>query len=233
MCGGSRTKRCLECDAEGLSPRVRGILAAHRSPFASDRSIPACAGDPGGHYPADRRRTVYPRVCGGSVNELAMRVTGVGLSPRVRGIHIEIAAVPHTSRSIPACAGDPSSCFGYARRAGVYPRVCGGSPQMAQTRPSAYGLSPRVRGIHALVVAPVAPVRSIPACAGDPPPAPANTLPLTVYPRVCGGSGRGAAACAFGGGLSPRVRGIRQWRTHTAPPSGSIPACAGDPAVVC
>ena len=53
-----------------------------------------------------------------------------------------------------------------------------------------------------------------------------------VYPRVCGGtiapdSGQDAVA-----GLSPRVRGNLGWSRVALFPHGSIPACAGEPAVI-
>ena len=53
---------------------------------------------------------VYPRVCGGTPDEGEGARELVGLSPRVRGNQ------PHPHRavdrlgSIPACAGEPSSC---------------------------------------------------------------------------------------------------------------------------
>ena len=49
-------------------------------------------------------------------------------------------------RSIPACAGEPLP-GGQARRPpGVYPRVCGGTHDIATPMAGLNGLSPRVRG---------------------------------------------------------------------------------------
>ena len=55
--------------------------------------------------------------------------------------------------------------------------------------------------------------RSIPACAGEPPNAPATIESKGVYPRVCGGTHPICGLLIFWSGLSPRVRGNRiYWR---------------------
>ena len=51
-----------------------------------------------------------------------------------------------------------------------------------------------------------------------------------VYPRVCGGTGAGAAGMLPDKGLSPRVRGNQKIPGLIQPGAGSIPACAGEPA---
>ena len=70
---------------------------------------------------------------------------------------------------------------------------------------------------------------SIPARAGEPSPQAAAWLWHMVYPRACGGTGRGFFAMASRTGLSPRVRGNRKLRGSDGRPSGSIPARAGEP----
>ena len=50
----------------------------------------------------------------------------------------------------------------------VYPRVCGGTTSGAVSVTVHVGLSPRVRGNPRELTKPGAPVRSIPACAGEP-----------------------------------------------------------------
>ena len=77
----------------------------------------------------------------------------------------------------------------------------------------ARGLSPRVRG------SPVAPE----IC----------EAPVQVYPRVCGGAQVARAEQGFCSGLSPRVRGSPRRLHSTYTIKGSIPACAGSPAIVC
>ena len=52
---------------------------------------------------------------------------------------------------------------------------------------------------------------------------------LTVYPRVCGGTGPLAVLLLQAEGLSPRVRGNHENIGVHHPQIGSIPACAGEP----
>ena len=91
---------------------------------------------------------------------------------------------------------------------------------------------------------------SIPACAGEPLATAPKTFPVTVYPRVCGGTDCGLGFLTCENGLSPRVRGnpFRRchgvyWRLNLSPRVRgnpplfaashqglrSIPACAGEP----
>ena len=92
----------------------------------------------------------------------------------------------------------------------VYPRVCGGSGLLPRTGGRCRGLSPRVRGKLAEMVAGLKLMGSIPACAGEADGGCPVGLGLAVYPRVCGGSetlGYGKHTLR---GLSPRVRG-KHW----------------------
>ena len=134
------------------------------------------------------------------------------VSPRVRGNPASRFICDTRSRSIPACAGEPSSVPTCHAPQWVYPRVCGGTIQRPDLPCSAVGLSPRVRGNHPASRPAMLRSGSIPACAGEP-----------EWADATGGGGLG---------LSPRVRG-----NHSAPlkirrPSGSIPACAGEPATL-
>ncbi len=91
------------------------------------------------------------------------------------------------------------------------------------------GLSPRVRGNHRGGGCGVGSLRSIPACAGEPPLSTSTTQRPTVYPRVCGGTWQERMCWLRGAGLSPRVRGNPRYPVPPATRSGSIPACAGEP----
>ncbi len=91
------------------------------------------------------------------------------------------------------------------------------------------GLSPRVRGNPAESDVGAGTLRSIPACAGEPP-RPRRAYPrIPVYPRVCGGTTFPAGSCVTIAGLSPRVRGNHRQRHNVIALQGSIPACAGEP----
>ena len=111
---------------------------------------------------------VYPRVCGGTAESLAKQRGYRGLSPRVRGNRNERVNLVKPLRSIPACAGEPTTgaIGGYAD--GVYPRVCGGTAPAPALRTTSGGLSPRVRGNRQIPRYDFPDVGSIPACAGEP-----------------------------------------------------------------
>ena len=152
-------------------------------------------------------------------------------------------------RSIPACAGEPSTHPVRIAQGAVYPRVCGGTNNYGTILHETEGLSPRVRGNRQEGVDVPPSPRSIPACAGEPSPQSPWPPLRGVYPRVCGGTAtlspvrrvaRGLSRVCGGTdirlrrdpsgmGLSPRVRGNRPRRTHLHPKHGSIPACAGEP----
>ena len=131
--------------------------------------------------------------------------------------------------SIPACAGEPSPAgWRFALRR-VYPRVCGGTGMLPYALRSNGGLSPRVRGNPFGRLRGDDTLGSIPACAGEPTVAVSGEVTMTVYPRVCGGTGfvRPRSHCTPG--LSPRVRGNHAPSSRPAHLVRSIPACAGEP----
>ena len=193
-------------------------------------SIPACAGEPLARWSRRERLGVYPRVCGGTRPALHRRRPTHGLSPRVRGNLVGFDFGGDVAGSIPACAGEPCGCGCGCLRCGVYPRVCGGT-----SRPPIYsyhpeGLSPRVRGNLPSSTDATTSCGSIPACAGEPGGRSAGLLTLAVYPRVCGGTHLPRGNRDPRQGLSPRVRGNPEGRVDSDTMSGSIPACAGEPA---
>ena len=111
------------------------------------------------------------------------------------------------TRSIPACAGEPSRSSSDSPARGVYPRVCGGTWTWPSLGTLLLGLSPRVRGNHGADQAQGFPYGSIPACAGEPRiERPTHRNP-GVYPRVCGGTKPENVWYQQLWGLSPRVRG--------------------------
>ena len=73
------------------------------------------------------KETVYPRVCGGTVKTADDHAVDAGLSPRVRGNQLRYQDALHSTRSIPACAGEPSTVLSKLPKETVYPRVCGGT----------------------------------------------------------------------------------------------------------
>ena len=148
MCGGTPVSFASFRLLTGLSPRVRGNLGAICGFPVAIGSIPACAGEPRCQgipcWPAG----VYPRVCGGTGPTVEYGVDVRGLSPRVRGNHSYFDDMPTESRSIPACAGEPSLSTAFPVLSSVYPRVCGGTSSTIDISDVGAGLSPRVRGNH-------------------------------------------------------------------------------------
>ena len=148
VCGGTALARNAIKPIMGLSPRVRGNQHHFGAVEHHRGSIPACAGEPGPGVDPSGTQKVYPRVCGGTLDELAHYTHVRGLSPRVRGNLRGASAGPAPLGSIPACAGEPvigrlqahdpgsiPACAGEPRRPApgglfnrVYPRVCGGTP---------------------------------------------------------------------------------------------------------
>ena len=154
-----------------------------------------------------------------------------GLSPRVRGNHYYLRRGQWRPWSIPACAGEPK-CPPLLPEVGkVYPRVCGGTAVGKGIVIRRRGLSPRVRGNRGRAARGGDGGRSIPACAGEPPIALGGALLVAVYPRVCGGTAVRERGYLLTEGLSPRVRGNRIPGRSGAYQDGSIPACAGEPAL--
>ena len=226
VCGGTGAPINPTYPAGGLSPRVRGNHRPRRRVWQSNRSIPACAGEPSGGANSNPGGEVYPRVCGGTQAGLRRPSPPEGLSPRVRGNPPHPVPARPVPRSIPACAGEPMESAVGLSVLRVYPRVCGGTLDFAQPGSPIDGLSPRVRGNLRTPTRSPGMWGSIPACAGEP-----HTAEVTwetkgagepstyerkhrragVYPRVCGGTQRRTAASAVCGGLSPRVRGNPCW----------------------
>ena len=159
----------------------------------------------------DGSNGVYPRVCGGAKSADTLEPPEWGLSPRVRGSHGKDVWIPHSQRSIPACAGEPTPWAPPAAASPVYPRVCGGAMVVSRARLFLPGLSPRVRGSQCHRAPSDAHPGSIPACAGEPWLRPHRHAAIRVYPRVCGGAALFCLVRQTQRGLSPRVRGSPIW----------------------
>ena len=196
---------------------------------SSAGTIPACAGEPNDARLHKKLEGDYPRVCGGTKCRQIPTKVLQGLSPRVRGNPKQAISAGRGFRTIPACAGEPSSCLLARCRSRDYPRVCGGTRHHARRLHRGSGLSPRVRGNHGPSTSVAVPPGTIPACAGEP-----HRVPFVVpeggdYPRVCGGTSGRPGMLASMSGLSPRVRGNPRGGLRRLCRQGTIPACAGEP----
>ena len=171
-----------------------------------------------------------PRVRGNLANGI-VGDAGQGLSPRVRGNPDRGQDDVPRTRSIPACAGEPPCRVTPRGCVTVYPRVCGGTASAVMSRYARIGLSPRVRGNLSGRLWQAWQRRSIPACAGEPLRTNWKMRAKQVYPRVCGGTCPAAQRPGKHYGLSPRVRGNHTGLGTDVAHQGSIPACAGEPAL--
>ena len=229
MCGGTASILVTVDGNSGLSPRVRGNLRARAYQVTGEGSIPACAGEPWDSVRTHSAPRVYPRVCGGTPLDTPSDAGLHGLSPRVRGNLVRHNRQKDWARSIPACAGEPKYPGAISSSVRVYPRVCGGTPLGTGGPVLESGLSPRVRGNLRDAVGQPVELRSIPACAGEPPSSRLLPWPAAVYPRVCGGTSTVTRPSCLARGLSPRVRGNLPHDFHVPSFPRSIPACAGEP----
>ena len=197
VCGGRPPRN--------IAPSPTATSAACRAPaVSSPRATPV-------HDSSLSR--VYPRVCGGTSKHCRSRPDGrwSSVGPNVNKTLAAslrpslVLAAPDVSRSIPACAGEPTL---FVRRIRRQDRQ---TEALALLIDSAIveGLSPRVRGNR---------IRDH-ACAQT----------SRVYPRVCGGTRYWSHEDQMRRGLSPRVRGNRHLPRSDFRLSGSIPACAGEP----
>ena len=167
-CGGTSASGGFPQNPRGLSPRVRGNL--HMSVIDTLRmgSIPAGAGEPKENRTGRQSQKVYPRGCGGTDGQFPENQNLRGLSPRVRGNLYVYLHYGGSARSIPAGAGEPPLLQGQSVSPEVYPRGCGGTALASPHTHSLNGLSPRVRGNHAVTLEPWSHIGSIPAGAGEP-----------------------------------------------------------------
>ncbi len=229
MCGGASGAPFPLSFRRGRSPRVRGSLPQPLFPRRERGSIPACAGEPPPRRGSPPRRGVDPRVCGGATDPTQASGILLGRSPRVRGSLTNHGAIGCSSRSIPACAGEPTPRRDGPTTGGVDPRVCGGAGGAPILSGIQAGRSPRVRGSLWRAVSSVGPPRSIPACAGEPAACERVRPVVRVDPRVCGGAAMSPWYCVAERGRSPRVRGSRAITSAVGSRARSIPACAGEP----
>ena len=90
----------------GLSPRLRGNDLFRHVSRSGIGSIPALAGERITQRVNQPPTRVYPRACGGTRRWQIYRLSGQGLSPRLRGNAAGNSPPPAVDGSIPALAGE-------------------------------------------------------------------------------------------------------------------------------
>ena len=168
VCGGTRSWTVLRRWNRGLSPRMRGNHIAVVGRAGNSGPIPAYAGEPARKRSRAFTTRAYPRVCGGTPDSSAPGRRPWGLSPRMRGNPCVAHRRAASRGPIPAYAGEPSTSPCPRRATRAYPRVCGGTKRERRWCPRRLGLSPRMRGNPAIVVAEEPTMGPIPAYAGEP-----------------------------------------------------------------
>ena len=140
-----------------------------------------------------------------------------------------VVALSPPGRSIPAHAGEPRSTPGLWPARTVYPRPRGGARGVVHAGCFGVGLSPPTRGSPRDHSTPGGFDGSIPAHAGEPPPARRAAPCPGVYPRPRGGAISVSSSSRTGTGLSPPTRGSLGEGEPAHLDHGSIPAHAGEP----
>jgi len=227
-CGEQVCSSCASRSSTGSSPRMRGTVSRTSRLDTRQRFIPAHAGNSGAGISGRSMFTVHPRACGEQPSAPRCSTCVGGSSPRMRGTGRIFVLEPDASRFIPAHAGN--SEFRSVAQAGatVHPRACGEQTALSTAATTGSGSSPRMRGTGLLGVARHAPLRFIPAHAGNSPCRRARPGAGTVHPRACGEQWGLFFKRLREDGSSPRMRGTASRQHEHATHCRFIPAHAGN-----
>ncbi len=227
--GGERAATTIcAAAATGSSPHGRGTPATTRRGIIPRRFIPAWAGNAGTYRSLAWARSVHPRMGGERYLPPPRRPRGGGSSPHGRGTPPSSASLSAPPRFIPAWAGNAPRLASRGRGAAVHPRMGGERQPLGGPRPAHLGSSPHGRGTPLQEVEHPAPVRFIPAWAGNASPRRRWRVFRTVHPRM--GGERLANITEKNGqtGSSPHGRGTLEARARRGVFHRFIPAWAGN-----
>ena len=149
----------------------------------------------------------HPRVCGEHSVRLAMVVSKVGSSPRMRGTRTGGCGDVEAHGIIPAYAGNTVHRFEPHVHERDHPRVCGEHAISKANPGQMVGSSPRMRGTPSLRKTDRPICGIIPAYAGNTRPALQRKSIARDHPRVCGEHWINARRNPKIMGSSPRMRG--------------------------
>ena len=207
---------------------MRGTRIASSKLSISYRFIPAYAGNALMPIPISTSVTVHPRVCGERYDPIVGRPCSDGSSPRMRGTLPNPPVYNHSSRFIPAYAGNAISQSTDERLHTVHPRVCGERLIGALDFRADAGSSPRMRGTHSRGSKTRSGGRFIPAYAGNAQARRSRPPRSPVHPRVCGERVWAEITDFDDGGSSPRMRGTLACWLIAVSLIRFIPAYAGN-----
>ena len=109
----------------GSSPHARGTRRPCSQSAASERFIPACAGNADTCWRSAFSSAVHPRMRGERVLVAGFALLPVGSSPHARGTHVCLGRCGDGLRFIPACAGNATFASPPRPIQSVHPRMRG------------------------------------------------------------------------------------------------------------
>ena len=213
---------------DGSSPLARGTPWRSLSITGLLRFIPARAGNTSPACRVWRPASVHPRSRGEHLKDQRLVDLPHGSSPLARGTRRLEDPIPRIERFIPARAGNTRSRSPPSPPRPVHPRSRGEHATSAAVTPPSTGSSPLARGTHEHSVAGLAPLRFIPARAGNTCRRQSMSRSGPVHPRSRGEHDPVAPGPGHEGGSSPLARGTQRMATGHRPPGRFIPARAGN-----
>ena len=208
MRGEREISRRLRGFAVGSSPHARGTPSRLQSCTDARRFIPACAGNADPVKPDAGDDAVHPRMRGERLISPQAISDVLGSSPHARGTRRRFWQWSHTSRFIPACAGNAAAPQEQDRRVSVHPRMRGERRSGRPFLRTRSGSSPHARGTRGQ--------------RGRQP------RGATVHPRMRGERPASISDARARFGSSPHARGTPQNGGRLIRIDRFIPACAGN-----
>ena len=170
----------------GSSPHARGTRRPCSQSAASERFIPACAGNADTCWRSAFSSAVHPRMRGERVLVAGFALLPVGSSPHARGTHVCLGRCGDGLRFIPACAGNATFASPPRPIQSVHPRMRGERHECWNAGFVFTGSSPHARGTRADEGPEQQDQRFIPACAGNAGSSGSGMNAITVHPRMRG-----------------------------------------------
>ena len=206
-CGANDAGGAGVAALHGSSPRMRGKLIIVVPVHATQRIIPAHAGQTCGIRLGSGRCSDHPRACGANAPARFQLAGVAGSSPRMRGKRQVQKHNEFRGRIIPAHAGQTSASSASSSPTTDHPRACGANQGQRHPSRRLPGSSPRMRGKLLGQLANRIHRRIIPAHAGQTRRCVVTQDFSADHPRACGANSVGVGVAPVELGSSPRMRG--------------------------